>query len=47
MRVRCPRSPGGTWKRSATTKDFLAVQTEGKRNVQRSLKYYNLDMMKK
>jgi prophage maintenance system killer protein len=27
----------------ATTKDFLAVQTEGKRQVRRSLKHYNLD----
>ncbi|MEX0618065.1 MAG: virulence protein RhuM/Fic/DOC family protein [Pseudohongiellaceae bacterium] len=27
----------------ATTKDFLAVQTEGKRQVQRNLKHYNLD----
>lgn len=26
-----------------TTKDFLAVQTEGKRRVQRNLKHYNLD----
>ena len=28
---------------SATAKDFLAVQTEGKRQVQRNLKHYNLD----
>lgn len=28
---------------SATTKDFLAVQTEGKRQVERNLKHYNLD----
>lgn len=28
---------------SATTKDFLAVRTEGKRQVQRTLKHYNLD----
>ncbi len=28
---------------TATTKDFLAVQTEGKRQVQRTLKHYNLD----
>ncbi len=28
---------------AATTKDFLAVQTEGKRQVQRRLKHYNLD----
>lgn len=27
----------------ATAKDFLAVQTEGKRRVQRQLKHYNLD----
>ena len=27
----------------ATAKDFLAVQTEGQRRVQRSLKHYNLD----
>ena len=27
----------------ATTKDFLAVQIEGKREVRRSLKHYNLD----
>jgi hypothetical protein len=28
---------------SATTKDFLAVQTEGNRQVQRSILHYNLD----
>ena len=28
---------------SVTTKDFSAVQTEGKRRVQRTLKHYNLD----
>lgn len=28
---------------SATAKDFLAVQTEGKRQVQRSILHYNLD----
>jgi len=28
---------------AATTKDFLVVQTEGKRQVRRSLKHYNLD----
>lgn len=28
---------------AATAKDFLAVQTEGKRQVQRRLKHYNLD----
>lgn len=27
----------------ATAKDFLAVQTEGKRQVKRTLKHYNLD----
>ncbi len=27
----------------ATTKDFLAVQTEGKRRVERNLRHYNLD----
>ena len=27
----------------ATPKDFLVVQTEGKRRVQRNLKHYNLD----
>lgn len=27
----------------ATAKEFLAVQTEGKRKVKRSLKHYNLD----
>lgn len=28
---------------SATAKDFLAVRAEGKRQVQRNLKHYNLD----
>ena len=28
---------------SSTAKDFLAVQTEGKRQVERNLKHYNLD----
>ena len=28
---------------AATTKDFLVVRTEGKRQVQRALKHYNLD----
>lgn len=28
---------------AATTKDFLAVRSEGKRQVQRTLKHYNLD----
>jgi len=27
----------------ATTRDFLAVQTEGKRRVSRTIKHYNLD----
>lgn len=35
------------WRRGvgarATAKDFLVVQTEGKRQVRRNLKYYNLD----
>lgn len=30
-------------KEAATTKDFLAVRTEGKRQVRRQLKHYNLD----
>lgn len=30
-------------REEATTKDFLAVHTEGKRRVQRNLKHYNLD----
>lgn len=33
----------GELSEQATTKDFLAVQTEGKRRVQRNLKNYNLD----
>jgi len=33
----------GELDESATAKDFLAVQTEGKRRVQRRLKHYNLD----
>ena len=28
---------------TATAKEFLAVQTEGKRQVQRSIRHYNLD----
>lgn len=28
---------------AATAKDFLAVRTEGERQVQRNLKHYNLD----
>ena len=30
-------------REKATTKDFLAVQTEGNRRVQRHLKHFNLD----
>ena len=30
---------------NATSKDFLLVQNEGKREVKRSVKYYNLDMI--
>lgn len=33
----------GELDEAATAKDFLAVQTEGKRQVQRYLKHYNLD----
>ena len=33
----------GALVEGATTKDFLAVRTEGKRRVQRNLKHYNLD----
>ncbi|MFC3284474.1 RhuM family protein [Litchfieldella rifensis] len=33
----------GELPEQATTKDFLAVQIEGKREVKRSLKHYNLD----
>lgn len=33
----------GELDEGATAKDFLAVQTEGKRQVQRQLKHYNLD----
>lgn len=29
----------------ATTKSFLVVQTEGKRQVRRTVKHYNLDAM--
>ena len=28
---------------AATTKDFLVVQLEGKRNIRRTLRHYNLD----
>lgn len=33
----------GELDENATAKDFLAVQTEGKRRVERNLKHYNLD----
>ncbi|HEY2977690.1 MAG TPA: virulence protein RhuM/Fic/DOC family protein, partial [Burkholderiaceae bacterium] len=33
----------GELEESATAKDFLAVRTEGKRQVQRRLRHYNLD----
>jgi hypothetical protein len=33
----------GELEESATTEDFSAVQSEGGRQVRRSLKYYNLD----
>ena len=33
----------GELEAGATTKDFLAVRTEGKRRVRRRLKHYNLD----
>jgi prophage maintenance system killer protein len=33
----------GELEEAATTKDFLAVQLEGRRQVQRRLKHYNLD----
>ena len=29
----------------ATVKEFLTVQTEGERSVQRKIEYYNLDMI--
>ena len=35
----------GELPEQATTKDFLGVQTEGKRQVQRNLKHYNLDTL--
>jgi len=35
----------GELQESATVKDFLTVQHEGKRSVKRSLQYYNLDMI--
>ena len=36
----------GELDESATAKDFLAVQIEGKRQVQRNLKHYNLDAIR-
>jgi hypothetical protein len=33
----------GELNEKATTKDFLVVQTEGGRNVKRTVKHYNLD----
>ena len=33
----------GELEETATAKDFLVVQTEGKRQVQRNIKHYNLD----
>lgn len=33
----------GELEEAVTAKDFLAVQTEGRRQVQRRLKHYNLD----
>ena len=33
----------GELPEQATTKDFLVVQTEGERDVRRTLKHYNLD----
>ncbi len=33
----------GELEEGATTKDFLVVQTEGSRQVRRSIKHYNLD----
>lgn len=34
---------GGELEEAATTKDFLAVQAEGRRQVQRQIKHYKLD----
>lgn len=35
----------GELKEISTVKDYLTVQTEGKREVQRNLKFYNLDVI--
>ena len=35
----------GELHKNATVKDYLTVQTEGKREVQRNLKIYNLDVI--
>lgn len=35
----------GELQENATVKDYLTVQTEGKREVQRNLKIYNLDVI--
>ena len=35
----------GELQEIATVKDYLTVQTEGKRDVQRNLKFYNLDVI--
>lgn len=35
----------GELSEEATVKEYLTVQTEGKRRVQRAIKYYNLDVI--
>jgi len=35
----------GELEENSTVKDYLTVQTEGKRDVQRNLKFYNLDVI--
>jgi hypothetical protein len=35
----------GELDENSTVKDYLTVQTEGKREVQRNLKFYNLDVI--
>ncbi len=35
----------GELEEISTVKDYLTVQTEGKRDVQRNLKFYNLDVI--
>jgi len=35
----------GELKQSATVKEYLTVQQEGKRRVSRNVKYYNLDVV--